>query len=196
MQGTIVAVCTSSVSGIPKYPQVVATVAERGLEGDFHNRLERWSYGRKIFVPNVDRHLLLVSEEVKALIAKRTIVTGGRATLQKQGSLAENILVQGLGSLNQLSAGQMLAIRQGEVLLRVIEPAEPCKHVRAAYGLEVYKALMDRRGIYCAVHRGVGEKIYPNDAIQVIPGGEAATADLPPKDKPTADAAKLEFEST
>ena len=59
MQGTIAAVCTSPVGGIPKYSQVVATIAERGLLGDHHNRRERWSYKRRVWVPNVDRHILL-----------------------------------------------------------------------------------------------------------------------------------------
>lgn len=194
MQGTIAAVCTSPVGGIPKYHHVTAKVVERGLEGDYHSSPERWSFRRKILVPNYDRHLLLVSEEVKRLIFDTKKFEGNRINFLAPGGLSENILVRGVEDLDTLAAGTMLSIQGGKVLLRVIEPAKPCKHVRAAYGIAVYTALMGKRGIYCAVHAGVGAQISPSDPIEVIPGGEAATADPPPKDKPTADAAKVRTE--
>lgn len=196
MPGIIAAVCTSQKSGIPKYMQVVCVVGEYGLEKDVHNRPERWSYGRKIWVPNIDRHILIVAEEVKRLIARNKKIEGGKGKFLQPGSLSENILCRGLGDLSQLVGGQMLAIGGGKVLLRVIEAAKPCKHVRAAYGIEVYVALQERRGVYCSVHEGIGQKISPNDSIEIVGGGEPVTSEPPPKNRPTTDATKIEYEVT
>jgi MOSC domain-containing protein YiiM len=167
MPGTILAICTSKHKGIPKYAQPVATVGTWGLEGDYHNKPTRWSYKRAIAVPNVDRHILLLDQETKEAIAARAgDVFRGKVRLLKHGSLSENLLVQGLGDLLEL-AGKRLHIRGGEVVLKVIEPAEPCKHVRAAYGLEVYTVLMSQRGMYCAIESGKGRHIFPGNPIEV-----------------------------
>lgn len=167
MSGIILAVCTSTNGGIPKYPQPVASVSDWGFDGDYHNRPERRSYRRKIMVPNVDRHLLLVDQEAKADITDvvRNIFRGKEAFLEF-GSLSENILTRGLGDVSQF-IDRRLFINDGEVVLRVIEPADPCKHVRARYGLDVYTALMNRRGMYCAIVTGKGRQISPGDSIKI-----------------------------
>lgn len=197
MPGKVVAVCLSQSGGIPKRPRPSCVIAARGFEGDYHNRQMRWSYGRKIWVPNVDRHLLLLAQEVKWDVARvNQVIAGGKPNFLQPGSLSENILVEGLGDLTQLVGGQMLTICGGKILLRVIEPAQPCKHVRAAYGLGVYKALEGRRGIYCAVHQGARYHVRANDPIEIVPGGEGVAGDPPPRPRPTSAAAKLEFETS
>jgi len=196
MTGRIIAVCLSQSGGIPKKPRVSCVIAARGFEGDYHNRPLRWSYRRRIWVPNTDRHLLIVAQETKWDIARQVqVIAGGKSNFLAQGSLSENILVEGLGDLSKMVGGQMLALCGGKILLRVIEPAKPCKHVRAAYGLGVYKALEGRRGLYCAVHEGLKMHVRGGDSIQVVPGGEGVAGDPAPKPRPTATAAPLEFET-
>jgi hypothetical protein len=160
MIGKIVAVCTSELGGIPKRAQPTGVIGKWGLYGDFHNREMRPSFSQRgVLKPN-DRHISIVALEVLVQLGCAHV---GRAL--GPGELAENITVDGLGDLSQIPNGARLMIGD-KVWLRVTEQNQPCKHVRAAYGLKFYEAVRGRRGLLCTIERGFGEPIHQKDPIQ------------------------------
>ena len=101
--GTVLSVSLSPKSGVPKYPQPEIHIGEYGVDGDFHsgpiNRHKKT--GRE--EPN-DRQLTIVAKEVlDSLNQILGIGLGG-------GSVGENILVEGIGDLGNLVAGDRLWI--------------------------------------------------------------------------------------
>lgn len=188
MLGTIAAVCTSPLGGIPKFQRPSAKVGTWGLEGDYHNRKFRKSFskpGKK--KPNIDRHVLLVSEEVEHALGHHLL---GRKL--EPGKLAENITTRGLGDLANVRPHSLVIIDGGRVVLRVVQQEKPCKHVTKAYGLVFSRAIRGRRGIMCSIVRGTGQKIGPDLPIEIIAGGETVMQDPPPRDKLPGKAAELE----
>lgn len=178
MTGVVVAVCTSPKGDIPKFPQPYVTVEQRGFKGDFHNREMRPSFSQRgTFKPNTDRHISLVAVEVLEGLGKHIGKT------LKPGALSENITTRGLGDLSQIPDGARLLIGD-KVILRVSQQNAPCKNVRASYGLEAYTWIQGRRGILCAVERGIGEMIRHGDSIEILRGGEGVTADRPKSGSP------------
>ena len=187
MVGKVLAVCISPKGGIPKYPQPHVVVGQWGLFGDYHNREMRPSFSKPdTLKPNVDRHISLVAIEVLEELGEKYL-----GMLLKPGELSENITTKGLGDLSQITDGTRLSIGE-QVILRVVEQNQPCKNVRAAYGLEFYKQVTGRRGILCAIEKGVGATIHPGDFIEVLKGGEPVVADSPPDTSPPAKAKALQ----
>ena len=161
MHGTIVAVCTSPQGGIPKYPHTRAVIGRWGFVGDFHNREMRRSFSKPgTMKPNTDRHLTLVAAEVLEELGRECL-----GNPLGPGMLAENITVRGLGDLSDVPDGAEVLIGSA-VELRVVEQNSPCGNVRRAYGLEFYERVQGRRGLLCAIERGAGCIIVPDDPIE------------------------------
>jgi MOSC domain-containing protein YiiM len=175
------------MGGIPKYSRLQATVGYHGLLGDYHNRPTYPSFKHTgVMETNSGRHITVVALEVLQKVGTEVL---GREL--PTGALSENFTTQGLGDLSDIRNGQMIVI--GEKLrLRVTGQNQPCKHVRAAYGLKFYEAVRGRRGLLCAIESGVSFIVRPGMPVDVLPGDATASADAPPKGDPGHEA-KLEF---
>ncbi len=159
--GRIIAVCTSSVSGVPKYPQAIAQVGLHGLVGDYHNREFRPSHNKSrlgVLMPNNDRHITVVAQEVYDSLNAEL------GTMLKAGDFGENILVRGMGNLGNIPDNAQLMIGEGLLVLRVMEQNDPCKNLAPYHRLMVKKAY-GRRGLLCAIKFGRHVFIRPGVPI-------------------------------
>jgi len=138
--GTVVAVCLSPDSGVPKHAQPEVTVGTYGLEGDYHAGPTRVRRGE--VMPN-HRHVSVVAQEVIDEV-NRTL-----GTEIPPGGLGENVLVQGLGDLGDLAPGDRLLFSSG-VELEVTAQNDPCKNL-SVYHPQTVKRLYGRRGIVAVV---------------------------------------------
>lgn len=163
MSGTIVAICISSLGGLPKYPQIQPVrVGTHGFVGDFHNRQKRPSFRNPgIVKENVDRHISVVAEEVLNALNEELRIA------LRAGSLAENILTRGLGDLSDIPNGARLAVGNG-LILKVVEQNQPCKNLAPLHRLLV-KRIYGRRGLLCAIEQGRGCYVNAGDTIEVLP---------------------------
>lgn len=162
-EGSVVALCTSSEGGVPKYPQKSVTVAQFGFEGDYHCRPMRRSFSKPgELKPNTDRHLTIVAEE--DLVYANDYLD----ICLMQGHLAENIFVRGIGSLAHIAPGSLVRLGEGKVVLSVVEQNNPCKNLRAYHRL-LPKVIHGRRGLLCAVVEGIGTVLTPGGKIIIEP---------------------------
>jgi hypothetical protein len=161
--GVIVAVCTSPVSGLPKYARPEARVGAFGLEGDFHNREFRKSYSPPwLPKPNVDRHVTVFAAEVYDDLNRQLGLE------LAPGAVAENIATRGLGDLSAIPDGALIRLGR-DVVLRVVEQNQPCRKLRALHRACV-KRVYGRRGLLCAIEHGHGATLRPGDPVVVLPG--------------------------
>lgn len=169
MRGIVRSVNTSPKGGIPKQPQTRGVkLCEFGLEGDYHNRSTRTS-NRDPSITKVNLwHLSILAEEVvdemnvdRALREMRILMPG---------SLGENLTVRGLGDLADIPDNTQIVVGTG-VLLSVVEHMQPCS-ILAELHKKLPKQLLrgkrNRRGIYCRVESGVGERIFRGDRIEIL----------------------------
>lgn len=163
--GKIVAVCTSPMDGVPKYPQEEVIVAEYGFKGDYHNRKMRPSFSKPgTLKPNIDRHLSILSKEaIDSVCAELNIQL-------EVGTLGENILTDGLGDLSDVRPDTRILIGS-EVYLLVTGQNKPCKKVAGYhphFNATIYSPERQRRGLLAAVEFGVGCIVRPGDPITVL----------------------------
>ncbi len=159
--GTIIAVCTSPVAGVPKYPREQAVVGKWGLKGDFHCKSTRKSHSiRGTMKPNNDRHITIVGKEALDSVNTELDIQLG------VGVLGENILVEGLGDLSQILPKSMVVIKN-LIRLRVMGQNQPCSNL-THYHPHFISKIYGRRGILCAIELWVGRVIFPGDAVTVF----------------------------
>ncbi len=140
-QGTVVAVCLRAESGVPKYPQDEVTIGEYGVEGDHHaGPMRRRGDGE--VVPNT-RHVSIVAKEVFDELNREL------GTDIPPGGFGENILVEGMGDLSELTQGDGLSFSSG-VELEVTGQNDPCKNLMCYHDL-VPKRAYGRRGVLAVV---------------------------------------------
>ena len=97
---TVIAVCSRTTSGVPKFPVPEVSVGIYGIDGDFHASSINKHKKSGEEEPNT-RHLTIVAREsVKAVESELGIEL-------PPGSLGENILVEGLGDLSQIKVGNV-----------------------------------------------------------------------------------------
>jgi len=167
MTGIIVAVCTSSQGGVPKYPQDQVTLTSFGFAGDYHCKPMRESFSKPgTQKANTDRHITIVGKEaIDAVNAKLGITLG-------IGALGENILTEGLHDLSNVVPHTTIRIGESEafqlVEFRVVEQNQPC-HNLVHYHRHFNKEIYGRRGLLCAVVRGEGVIIRANYTISIHP---------------------------
>lgn len=158
--GTIVAVCASSKTNVPKYMQKEAEIGEYGFVGDIHagpTRISRKTGTSKFN----DRQISIVAQEDLDFLNTQL------GTALKPGDMGENITTKGLGSLSSLVAGMSLGIGE-RIILEVIEQNNPCKNLSAYHRLLV-KVSFDtrRRGVFAIVRVGAGLKVRSGDLISL-----------------------------
>lgn len=154
-RGSVVAVCLSAESGVPKHPQTEVNVGPLGIVGDYHaGEISR--HGTSAGQPN-KRQVTVVAEEAVVDAAAQLSIEIPR------GGLAENVLVSGLGDLGELQPGQRLRFSSG-VELQVTGQNNPCKTLMVWHP-QLPKRLMGRRGVVCTVL--VTGALRPGDTVEV-----------------------------
>ncbi len=164
-EGHLIAVCKSNHGGLYKVPCEGAIIDPFGLRGDFHCR-ERYSRFPGIWKENTDRHILILGWEAIAAVNEEL----GLDPPLVFGTLAENFTSYGLGDLSDVLPGSKVIIR-GRIELRVTKQNKPCGNTAVLHPLfnrTIYNNEKKRRGILCAVVRGVGEHVAPGDEITII----------------------------
>ena len=155
LEATVVAVCLSPEPGVPKYPQAEVSVGPHGIEGDYHAGPTRVRRGQT--APNT-RHVSLVAREVIEEVNRAL------GTEIPAGGLGENVLVQGLGDLGDLVAGQRLRFSSG-VELEVTGQNNPCRNL-CVYHPQAPKRLMGRRGVVAVVV--TPGPLRPGDRVELV----------------------------
>jgi MOSC domain-containing protein YiiM len=155
--GRVVAVCVNDKSELRKHPRGLVRVDQYGFEGDRHAGPIRKNHKTGIEKFN-DRQITIVAKEVVESIAKELQVE------IPVGGLGENMLVEGLGDLSDLTGGELLQF-EGGVVLEVTGQNDPCKNINVYHKL-VAKKIYGRRGIYAIVRKE-----------GIIQSGEAVTVE-------------------
>lgn len=135
-----------SAGGIPKHPQPLVTVIERGIVGDqqAHEKHRR-----------PDRALSLWDEELL-----QELVREGYEIVP--GSIGENILLRGVDVQN-MDPGTMLEV--GSVLIKLEQPRKPC-FILDPIDVKLKDVIAGRTGYMASVIKG-GE-IRPGDVVRLI----------------------------
>jgi MOSC domain-containing protein YiiM len=142
MQGTIVAVCRSERTGVPKEPCGEGVfIEDYGLEKD---------------AQGIARQVSLLAE---ASIAKMQ----GHGIDLKPGDFAENLTIGGM-ELFSLPVGTRLKVG-GEVILEISQIGKTC-HSGCAIFKAVGSCIMPKEGVFARVIGG--GKIRTGDAVEII----------------------------
>lgn len=154
--GTVVAVCLNPNPGVPKHPQPGVTVTLDGIEGDFHAGPIARHAGRNLS-PNQRQVSVVAQEAIEEVNRELDIAI-------PPGGFGENALVQGLGDLGELKAGDRLRFSSG-VVLEVTGQNDPCKNLMVWHP-QVPKHVYGKRGIVAIVQTpGV---LKPGDGVEVV----------------------------
>ncbi len=159
-RGRVVAVCAGPRS-LAKEPLPEARVTSVGIPGDAHHGPTQPSKDGP--VPN-DRPITAVAAE-----ASRAACSSLGIAILPPGAFGENFLLEGLGDLAHLAAGDRLRIgREGAppaVVLEVTRQNPPCKRL-CAHHPGLLEAMVGRRGVICAVRQeGIAR---PGDVVEVV----------------------------
>jgi len=115
--------------------------------------------------PNTDRQITIVGKEAVDAVNEKLNLNLG------PGALGENLLTEGLGDLSQIVPHTVALIgKPGKgwaVELRVVKQNQPCKNL-VHYHPEFNKEIHGRRGLLCAVVRGIGFHLAPGDFITMV----------------------------
>lgn len=155
-QGTVVAVCLSATSGVPKHTQEQIEIGRYGVEGDYHAGEYRTNGKGEREISR--RHVTVVAEEALEAAGRALSIT------IPHGGVGENVLVRGMGDLGDVTEGQMLRFSSG-VELEVTAQNNPCKNL-AVYHPQVPKELYGRRGLLTVV-RSTGA-VRPGDTLEIV----------------------------
>lgn len=155
--GSVAAVCLSPDGGLPKHPQPRVIVGPHGIEGDYHTGPTRFSRRAGQDVAN-QRQVSLAAKEVIDEVNREL------GTDIPPGGLGENILVQGLGDLSDLKAGDLLRFSSG-VVLDVTAQNDPCKNLMV-YHDQVPKCIYGKRGIVAVVR--IPGVLKPGDGVELL----------------------------
>jgi len=159
MRGKVIAVCTSGIGNVPKYPQNQVLVSQYGFASDVHAGPTRISHRTQSEKFN-DHQVSLVAQEALDYINKELGIS------LRPGHLGENITTEGLGDLSAIPDGTLLEI--GGVVLEVTEQNQPCKNLLVYHPLLV-KTAYGRRGLFAVVKEGEGLIIRPHLPIEILP---------------------------
>jgi MOSC domain-containing protein YiiM len=147
MQGTVVAVCRSEKTGIPKEPCGEGIFIEQyGLEADAHA-----AHG-------IARQVSLLAEGSIEKMRQRGLTL-------KPGDFAENLTISGL-ELFTLPVGTRLKVG-ADVELEISQIGKTC-HSGCAIFQIVGSCIMPKEGVFARVIRG--GKIRTGDAVEVVTG--------------------------
>lgn len=152
--GRVVAVCRSSTAGLLKQPEDQILIGRYGVEGDAHAGPKRRSRRTGLIKRN-DRQISVVAKEVIDDLQRRFGIA------IPHGGFGENILVEGIGDLSNLSEGDQISFESG-VVVEVTEQNEPCANLNVWHKRVLYE-VMGKRGIVGVVKKG--GTLRPGDAV-------------------------------
>ncbi len=158
--GTIIAVCYSKelINRVGKSVHDSAEIGQWGIQDDRHYGETRISKGQ--VVPNLRTITVLGVEGVRAACENLGI------DLMPPGGLGENLLLEGLGDLSEVSPGDEIRVLSPEgepkVVLEVYGQNPPCSNTQIYHKMMV-KELYGKRGLLCTVTKPgnvrVGDKV-------------------------------------
>ena len=151
------------IDNVRKQPRESAEITTLGIPGDRHYGETRYSQSQRKTLPN-DRPITVVGAQATrdacAKLGIPNVPTGG---------LGENLQLEGLGDLSDLTEGDELHVLgpsgQPKVVLRVSKQNDPCSNLKIYHRLMV-KELMGRRGVICTVlQEGT---VHVGDTVEVV----------------------------
>ncbi|PZC51311.1 MAG: MOSC domain-containing protein YiiM [Chloroflexi bacterium] len=155
--GTIVAVCSSPTSGVPKYPAPEVSVGIHGIDGDFHASPINKHKKSGEEEPNT-RHLTIIARESVQTVASELGIQ------LPPGSIGENVLVEGMGDLAQINVGDILRLGT-EVSIKITSQNRPCATLNV-YHNNIIKSFLGRRGVTAMVLEiGI---LRPGDSVELL----------------------------
>lgn len=151
------------IDNVRKQPRESAEITRLGIPGDRHFGETRYSHSARKTLPN-DRPITVVgaeaAREVCAKLGIPDVPTGG---------LGENLLLEGLGDLGDLTEGDEIRVLgpDGELkaALLVRKQNEPCSNLSVYHRLMV-KELMGRRGVICTVLQE--GPVHVGDTVEIV----------------------------
>ena len=173
--GKVMAVCYSAelINKVGKTPQGEGRVTRWGIPGDMHYGETRWSSSARKQVAN-NRPITVVGYEAVRDACEKLgcpeIPTGG---------LGENFLLEGLGDLSDLVAGDELSFispggAEPSVVLKVRKQNEPCSNL-LVYHKQMPKLLYGKRGVICSVLKE--GSVRAGDTVVLSKKGNGETED-------------------
>jgi len=151
--GTVISTNSSAESGIPKLQKDFIEIYKYGVMGDYHSGKTNFHANKN----NINRQITIVSNEILNSINESI----GKKLFP--GSLGENILVEGLGYLEDIKNGTKMKFGTN-VVLEVTEQNQPCSTLQSI-DKRVLKLIIGKRGLLAKViDTGVIKK---GDKVQI-----------------------------
>ena len=137
--GTVISTNSSAESGIPKLQKDFIEIYKYGVMGDYHSGKTNFHANKN----NINRQITIVSNEILNSINESI----GKKLFP--GSLGENILVEGLGYLEDIKNGTKMKFGTN-VVLEVTEQNQPCSTLQSI-DKRVLKLIIGKRGLLAKV---------------------------------------------
>ena len=137
--GTVISTNSSTESGIPKLQKDFIEIYKYGVMGDYHSGKTNFHASKN----NINRQITIVSNEILNSINESI----GKKLFP--GSLGENILVEGLGYLEDIKNGTKMKFGTN-VVLEVTEQNQPCSTLQSI-DKRVLKLIIGKRGLLAKV---------------------------------------------
>ena len=151
--GKVISTNSSKKAGLPKYQKEYIEIYEFGVKGDFHSGKINFHANKN----NLDRQITIVSNEV----IKEISIKIGKKLIP--GSLGENILIEGMGYLENFTKGMKLKFGN-DVVLKVTGQNQPCSALNSI-DEKMLKLIIGKRGLLAKVIKtGIIKK---GDEVQI-----------------------------
>ena len=137
--GIVISTNSSTDGGIPKFQKDFIEIYQYGVVGDFHSGENNFHANKN----NINRQITIVSNEILKLINESI----GEKLFP--GSLGENILVEGLGYLEDIENGTRIKFGNN-VILEITDQNQPCSTLNSI-DKRILKLIIGKRGLLAKV---------------------------------------------
>ena len=137
--GIVISTNSSTDGGIPKFQKDFIEIYQYGVVGDFHSGKNNFHANKN----NINRQITIVSNEILKLINESI----GEKLFP--GSLGENILVEGLGYLEDIENGTRIKFGNN-VILEITDQNQPCSTLNSI-DKRILKLIIGKRGLLAKV---------------------------------------------
>ena len=137
--GIVISTNSSTDGGIPKFQKDFIKIYQYGVVGDFHSGENNFHANKN----NINRQVTIVSNEILKLINESI----GEKLFP--GSLGENILVEGLGYLEDIENGTKIKFGNN-VILEITDQNQPCSTLNSI-DKRILKLIIGKRGLLAKV---------------------------------------------
>ena len=139
LTGIVISTNSSTDGGIPKFQKDFIEIYQYGVVGDFHSGKNNFHANKN----NINRQITIVSNEILKLINESI----GEKLFP--GSLGENILVEGLGYLEDIENGTKIKFGEN-VILEITDQNQPCSTLNSI-DKRILKLIIGKRGLLAKV---------------------------------------------